>query len=148
MKDRIKEIRKRFKLTQSELGKALGVSLTAISGWENGYNGVPESIKILICLKFHVRREWLESGDGEMFEPEKAEDEIPKDRAGRREYLRRFVETLDDEKKELAYNVLEAVRKYREAIARDSHEGEIKDVNINFNSGDVHGDVVQKIEKK
>lgn len=148
MKERLKEIRKILSMTQSQLAIELGVTANAVSNWESAFRVVPESIKILICLKFHVRREWLESGDGEMFEPEKAEDEIPKDRSGRREYLRRFVETLDDEKNELAYNVLEAVRKYREAIARDSHEGEIKDVNINFNSGDVHGDVVQKIEKK
>lgn len=68
MNTRIKDLRDCLKLSQEEFGNTIGVSIGAVSGWERSHRNIPESMKLLICLKFHVRREWLEHGVGEMFE--------------------------------------------------------------------------------
>ena len=39
-----KEMRKRNKISQSEIGKLFGVSHVAISNWENGKNDIPNSV--------------------------------------------------------------------------------------------------------
>lgn len=66
--DRIKDVRKKFNLTQEELGEKLGVSRGIIKNIE--YNVVDASTKPLlltsICSTFGISREWLENGDGEM----------------------------------------------------------------------------------
>lgn len=66
--DRIKEVRKKFNLTQEELGEKLGVSRGIIKNIE--YNVVDASTKPLlltsICSTFGISREWLENGDDEM----------------------------------------------------------------------------------
>lgn len=68
MKNRIKEIRKRFNLTQEEMGAALGVSASAVGGWEYGARNISETARLLICEKFHISRAWLEHGAGSMFD--------------------------------------------------------------------------------
>lgn len=72
MQNRIKELRKRLNLTQEELGAALGVSASAVGGWEYGTRNVSETARLLICERFHVSRDWLESGAGGMFQQEAA----------------------------------------------------------------------------
>ena len=64
MNERFKEVRKTLGLTQSEFGKSLGISNTAISNIEKGENNVSESNIISICREFGVNEEWLRTGVG------------------------------------------------------------------------------------
>lgn len=64
MNERFKEVRKALGLTQSEFGKSLGISNTAISKIEKGENNISESNIISICREFGVNEEWLRTGVG------------------------------------------------------------------------------------
>lgn len=64
MKDRIKLIRKNLKMNQTEFGAELGVTLAALSKYETGVVIPDKSIRLLICQKFNVNLEWLETGEG------------------------------------------------------------------------------------
>lgn len=64
MNERFKEVRKTLGLTQSEFGKSLGISNTAISKIEKGENNVSESNIISICREFGVNEEWFRTGVG------------------------------------------------------------------------------------
>ena len=64
---RIKELRKSMKLNQAEFGEQIGLKTSAISKMEQEGSTVTEQNIKLICEKFHVRREWLTEGTGEMF---------------------------------------------------------------------------------
>lgn len=78
MKDRLKLLRKTLGLKQRELADRLGVDVGGVGGWECGRNAIPKTRVYQICKEFNVRREWLENGEGEMFEPVESlsEDEI------------------------------------------------------------------------
>lgn len=64
MNERLKEIRKHHKFTQSEMGLELGVSRDAIATYESGRVIPDKSIRLLICEKFNVNESWLETGEG------------------------------------------------------------------------------------
>ena len=70
MKDRLKELRKTLGFTQGEFGKKIGMSDVAISHMESGRTAISRQNSQLICLTFGVRQEWLETGSGDMMEPE------------------------------------------------------------------------------
>lgn len=72
MKDRIKKLREVLNLKQRELAERLDSSVSTIGMWETGERPVPKTRVYQICKEFHVRREWLENGEGEMFVPEEA----------------------------------------------------------------------------
>ena len=73
MRDRIRAIRthKSVNMTQAEFSVALGLAPTSAASWEKKSNPqIPtESMRILICAKFGINRTWLETGEGDMFEP-------------------------------------------------------------------------------
>lgn len=64
---RIREVRKRLKLTQMEFGNKLGVSRDIVANIE--YNRVkPQTIFIKqLCSTFQVNQKWLETGEGDIF---------------------------------------------------------------------------------
>ncbi|MBQ6481719.1 MAG: helix-turn-helix domain-containing protein [Anaerolineaceae bacterium] len=64
---RIKAVRKKNGLKQAEFGKLIGLTQGGVSYIEQGGNPITEQNIIIICQKFRVRREWLETGEGEMF---------------------------------------------------------------------------------
>ena len=64
MKDRIKEIRKAHMMTQEEFGTSLGVSRLVITTYETGRVIPDKPIRLLICEKFNVNPDWLETGEG------------------------------------------------------------------------------------
>ncbi|MGN1369536.1 MAG: helix-turn-helix transcriptional regulator [Aristaeellaceae bacterium] len=64
MKDRIKQIRKDLGLTQAEFGEALGTSRIAVTTYETGRVVPDKSVQLLICEKFNVNEDWLETGEG------------------------------------------------------------------------------------
>ena len=69
MKERLKELRKALNLKQREMAERLEVTVGLVGTWESGVVPVPKPRIYQICKEFRVRREWLEKGVGEMFEP-------------------------------------------------------------------------------
>lgn len=63
---RIKEVRKESKLTQSEFGSKIGISLSGVSSLEIGKNTPSEQTIRAICSEFNINRDWLVDGIGEM----------------------------------------------------------------------------------
>lgn len=67
MKDRLRLVRKDLKLTQADMGQALGCSQTAYAKYESGMVIPDKPMRMLICEKFNVNPEWLETGEGEPY---------------------------------------------------------------------------------
>lgn len=63
---RVKTLRKTLKLQQADFGERIGLGGGAIGKMERGGTVTDQNIK-LICEKFRVNRNWLETGEGEMF---------------------------------------------------------------------------------
>lgn len=68
-KDRVKMIREDQELSQAKFGIAIGVGQRAIGHIEKGINQLSPRNAELICQKFNVNPQWLESGEGEMYNP-------------------------------------------------------------------------------
>jgi len=65
--ERIKEIRKEKKITQSGFGKVIGVAGNTVTGYENGIRNPSDAVIMSICREFNVNEEWLRTGQGEKF---------------------------------------------------------------------------------
>lgn len=66
MGERLRQIRKYFKLSQEEFGRRLGVTGAGISRLENGERNITEQMLLAVCREFHISEDWLRSGNGEM----------------------------------------------------------------------------------
>ena len=67
MNERIKELRKTLGLTLDKFGERVGLRKSSLSQIENGVNGVTEQLIKSVCREFHVREEWLRTGEEPMF---------------------------------------------------------------------------------
>lgn len=67
MNERIKELRKRLDLSQTEFGERLHVSRGVINNIELCIVDPKPLFIDNVCATFHVNREWLTDGEGEMF---------------------------------------------------------------------------------
>lgn len=67
MNGRIKELRKYLHLTQDEFGEKLGIKKSAVSKIEKGENGVTDQMIKLMVKEFGVNKNWIRTGEGEMF---------------------------------------------------------------------------------
>ena len=85
MKERIVTLRKDLGLTQQEFGDRIGVKRGTVTNYELGRNFPTETVLQMICRVYGVRRQWLDSGEGEMFEERSRLDQI---RDISEEYLR------------------------------------------------------------
>lgn len=94
MKDRLKELRKKLGLKQREVAERLGVPVSSVGAWEIGKYPIPKTRIYQICNEYHVRREWLVDGQGEMFEPDPAPIDV--DEAQRRFVMQCFDELLPE----------------------------------------------------
>ena len=56
---RIKQLRKKHNLTQTEFGELFGVGKTTVSSWETNNSSPSDEIKIAICKRFNVSMDWL-----------------------------------------------------------------------------------------
>lgn len=65
--ERFKRVRKALSLTQSELGKAIGLKQNSITQIEQGKNTVSDRTVILLCKSFHVDEDWLREGGDDDF---------------------------------------------------------------------------------
>ena len=71
MKNRIIILRKELGLTQKQFGERIGVQRGTVTNYEIGRNIPTETVRLMICREYGVKREWLETGIGEMFEKKK-----------------------------------------------------------------------------
>ena len=62
---RIRSLRKSVGLNQTEFGRRIGLKQTAIGLYENGVRNVSKQSIALIASTFHVREDWLLTGEGE-----------------------------------------------------------------------------------
>ena len=65
--ERIKAVRKELKMTQLDFAGKLFMTNDAISNIERGLNPPASRTIEQICKTFNVSKEWLETGEGEMF---------------------------------------------------------------------------------
>ena len=66
MNERIKEIRKLYKLTQTDFASKLGLSQNFITQLETGSKKPSDRTISDICRIFSINEEWLRSGNGKM----------------------------------------------------------------------------------
>lgn len=66
--ERIFAVRKRLGMNQTEFGKEILLSQTAVGQIESNTRTSTERTILLICSKFHVSSTWLRTGEGEMFD--------------------------------------------------------------------------------
>lgn len=73
---RILEVRKALKMSQTEFGKEIGVSRGVINNID--LNVVPAKPLLIqqICKAYNVNETWLTTGEGEMFVKQSRTDEI------------------------------------------------------------------------
>lgn len=68
MNNRIKHLRKDIlKLSQEAFGNAIKIKRSSVSKIESGENNPSKQTISLICSTFKVNEEWLETGEGEIF---------------------------------------------------------------------------------
>lgn len=133
MKERLKELRKKLHLTQRELAEKIGVSLTQISDWERGRFALSSARIAQICAALHVRREWFETGEGDVLEPQRpgkrTRDEILADS------FELIYSELSDVGKEIVDEFLDKLLEQR----RQSQ----KATKTQTNNGTIGGDMIQ-----
>ena len=101
MKDRLKELRKTLNLKQREVAEKLEVSTGQIGIWEAGTAVLPRARIYQLCKEYNVRREWLETGVGEMFEEKgKVDLKDVDDKTIYYEAMERMFKSLPDEAKQ------------------------------------------------
>lgn len=113
MEERIKELRQALGLSLEAFADKLGKDRSTIGRMEKGLIKITESNILAICREFNVRREWLETGEGEMFQPtpmdlvDKLVAEYDLGPVGRR-FLEILVK-LDEEDLEKVYRFMQAI---------------------------------------
>ena len=78
LNERVREARNALGLSQTEFGARIGVSIDVIKNIENNRTNPSNLLLNHMCEIHHVNREWLETGEGEMFEPSTQQDETAK----------------------------------------------------------------------
>ena len=69
MKERIKAIRKRSGLNQTDFGSRIGATQAMLTSYETGRVIPPEPTLKLICKEFNISYAWLKTGEGPMEDP-------------------------------------------------------------------------------
>lgn len=67
MNNRLKLIRKELNLTQESLAQKLGIGKSALSMIETGRAALSERNKNILVQELNLNPDWLETGEGEMF---------------------------------------------------------------------------------
>lgn len=76
MKERLKELRTKEKLTQQGFSDKLGIQRSTYSKYELGTNEPTDAVINLICDRFHVNERWLRAGEGPMRTEYSRDDEL------------------------------------------------------------------------
>lgn len=75
MNERIKQVRKLKKLSQTAFGEPLGASRDMINNVENGRAAVSDMMIAAICRVYNVDEVWLRTGTGQPF-PKKSRRDV------------------------------------------------------------------------
>ena len=78
LNERVREARNALGLSQTEFGARIGVSIDVIKNIENNRTNPSNLLLNHMCEIHHVNREWLETGEGEMFAPTTEQAETAK----------------------------------------------------------------------
>lgn len=123
---RIKAARKELKLSQTEFGAHIGVGLGVVRNIESSLT-VPNDVLLdLICNIYDLNRDWLKTGEGEMFRDKSREEELAEWAASLYDvdasFKRRFVYALS-KLDESDWRVIEhfAQMLYDEQMEEDKH---------------------------
>ena len=76
IKDRIRELRKETKLSQTDFAERLGCGRGVIKGIEEGQTELKPALADLICRTYNCDPVWLETGEGEMFRKLSRQEQI------------------------------------------------------------------------
>lgn len=76
MNERIKQVRKACGLKQAEFADRIGVKPSTVTSYETGLRVPSDTVIFSICREFRVSETWLRTGDGEMFLPVDADEEL------------------------------------------------------------------------
>lgn len=64
MKNRIRLLRNKLGLNQTDFGKRIGVKQGSVAGYESGARTPIDAVITSICREFDVNEEWLRTGAG------------------------------------------------------------------------------------
>lgn len=76
LKDRLRELRKSTRLSQTDFALKLGCSRGVIKNLEEGQTEIKPAFADLISRTYGCDRIWLETGDGEMFRTPTRDEQI------------------------------------------------------------------------
>lgn len=68
LKERVKQLRSALGLTQQKFADRLGLKRQTIAAYEIGNIEPSESTLLLICKEFGVNKDWMLTGNGEMYD--------------------------------------------------------------------------------
>lgn len=74
--ERIKQLRTAKKLTQQEFADRIGINRSNVANYEKGVRTPVDAVVSLICREFHIREEWLRSGQEPMEAPVDEDQEL------------------------------------------------------------------------
>ena len=115
MKDRLKELRKKLGLKQRDIAERLGVDTGSVGQWESGIRLIPKTRIYQLCKEYNVNRHWLETGEGEMFEP-KVEPEVDEIK---RQFVEAIIKQLTDDQRQVIYDaVMNEAEREKEAAEK------------------------------
>lgn len=69
MKDRIRSVRKKSGLNQTEFGNRIGATQAMLTSYETGRVIPSDTVLKLICKEFSISYAWLKTGEGPMEDP-------------------------------------------------------------------------------
>lgn len=67
MQERLKQIRKKLGLNQTEFGMRIGIKQATVAAYECGARNPLDTVIKSICREFDVDEHWLRTGEGKMF---------------------------------------------------------------------------------
>lgn len=109
LSERIKAVRKAAGLNQKDFGTKIGIGMSAVSLLESGTNNPSDQTLRLICSEFGISRRWLETGEGDMIDPQVTDDiqQVTRTMEGQSEAKKRLVRFVVNMPPELAEAFLE-----------------------------------------
>lgn len=74
--ERIRELRKHYKLNQKDFAKRIGISYGHVSNIETGKDNPSDSVLKLIIMEYGTNETWLKTGEGNMLDNSEYGDHI------------------------------------------------------------------------
>ena len=123
LNERVREARNALGLSQTEFGARIGVSIDVIKNIENNRTNPSNLLLNHMCEIHNVNREWLETGEGEMFEATTEQSETAKliesvsDSPAMRSLLATWAQLSDENKAVFERFAADYVEDYNQRVA-------------------------------